>query len=200
MVFYRIVRAIASLVVRLLTRFRVRGLANIPARGPCIIAANHFHALDPLMLAIAVRRPTCFMAKEEILRWPIFGWLVRRVGVFPVKRGKVDVQAFRRSLEILGRDGALGIFPEGTRSKTGEMQEALNGAALLSARTGSPIVPVALAGHYRLGGVVKVKIGPPIYIACATAGKPTPEERVAGTKLLTEHIAELLTQCKDESW
>lgn len=200
MVFYRVVRTIASWIVGLLVRFRVHGFANIPASGPCIIAANHFHALDPLMLAIAVRRPTCFMAKEEILHWPIFGWLVRKVGVFPVKRGKVDVQSFRHSLLILRQGGALGIFPEGTRSKTGEMQEALNGAALLAGRTGAPIVPVALAGSYHLGGLFMVNVGKPIYITCAIAGKPTPDERAAGTKLLMQHIAELLAECKTESW
>jgi 1-acyl-sn-glycerol-3-phosphate acyltransferase len=200
MKFYRALRTLVVFLVSLLTRFRVRGANNIPHEGPCIIAANHFHALDPVMLAVAVKRPVHFMAKEEIFHWPVVGWIARRAGVFPVKRGKVDVQAVRQSLELLAEGGIVGIFPEGHRSKTGEMQEALNGAALLSARSGAPIIPVALSGRYRPAAKFKVNIGQPMQIESETAGRPTALERAAGTKLLMQNIALLLEQCREESW
>lgn len=198
MMLYRILCGLAGIVVRLLTRFEVRGVENIPPTGACVIAANHFHALDPLMLAIAVPRPVAFMAKEELFRWPVFGWLVRKVGVFPVKRGRVDVQAVRHSLEVLQQGGALGIFPEGTRSKSGEVQEAFGGAALLAARSGAVVVPVALSGRYRLGARFRVNVGKPIQIESAAPGRPTAEERSAGTRLLMQYISELLAQIRVE--
>lgn len=200
MLFYRIMRGLAAFVARSVVRVRVRGLENVPDTGACVIAANHIHALDPLLLAIVVRRPICFMAKEELLRVPVFGWLVRRVGVFPVKRGKVDVQAIRHSLEVLAKGGALGIFPEGTRSKTGEIQEALGGAAMLSARGGAVLIPAAIDGEYRIGGSLRLCIGQPVAFSSATPGKLTGDERSLVTKVLMERIAELRRQCLDESW
>ncbi len=200
MLFYHIVRGIGAFVVRMLIRIKVRGLENIPTKGSCVIAANHIHALDPVFLAIAVRRPICFMAKEELISWPVIGWLIQRLGVFPVKRGRVDVQAVRHALGVLRDGGVLGIFPEGTRSKSGEMQEAFGGAAMLSMRTGSALIPVALTGDYRLGGLIKVNVGQAISASAAIPGKPTSEERNAATGLLMRQIAELKRQLDEESW
>lgn len=200
MLFYRIMRAMAAFLAKFTVRIRVKGLENVPIAGPCVIAANHIHALDPLLLAIVVKRPICFMAKEEILHWPVFGWLVSKLGVFAVKRGKVDVQAVRHSLEVLSRGGALGIFPEGTRSKTGEVQEALGGAAMLSTRAAAVLIPAAIAGEYRLGGALKLNVGRPFVINSAVPGKLTADERAVGTRLLMEQIVELRRQCDEESW
>jgi 1-acyl-sn-glycerol-3-phosphate acyltransferase len=200
MLFYHVVRGIGAFIARLLIRIKVQGLENIPTEGSCVIAANHIHALDPVFLAIAVRRPICFMAKEELMSWPVIGRLIRRLGVFPVKRGKVDMQAVRHALGILNRGAVLGIFPEGTRSKSGEIQEAFGGAALLSMRTGATLIPVALAGDYRLGGSIRINVGRAISISAAIPGKPTSEERNAATSLLMQRIAELKRQLSEESW
>jgi len=195
---YRVLRKILAWLVPRLVVFRPQGLENIPKDGPFIIAANHIHALDPVMLAIVVPQHVSFMAKEEVMHSPILGWFVKKVGSFPVKRGKADIQAIRQALRLLARGQVLGIFPEGTRSKTGEMQAAFEGTALLAARAQVPILPVALHGRYRIGSVFCVNVGEPFYIECAVAGKPTPEERAQGTELIMQRIAALLVECKGE--
>ncbi len=197
---YHFLRFLVSIFAPLLWRVKIHGRHNIPKRGPLIIAANHIHALDPLPLALTTRRPISFLAKEEMFTWPVVGWLATNAGSFPVKRGRTDVQAVRSCLKVLQAGGVLGIFPEGTRSKTGEIQEALSGAALFAARTGAPIVPVAIDASYRFRGLVKVNVGEPIHVTSLQPGKPTAEERALGTATLMRRISELLQQCKEERW
>lgn len=197
---YYFLRFLISIFAPLLWRIRIHGGQNIPTDGALIIAANHIHALDPIPLVIATRRPISFMAKEELFRWPVIGWLATHAGSFPVKRGRADVQAVRSALKVLDDGRVLGIFPEGTRSKTGELQEALSGAALFAARTGAPIVPVAIDAIYRFRGLVKVTVGEPMYVTSSQPGKPTVEDRAEGTATLMHRIAELLQQSKEERY
>lgn len=194
---YRFLHRVMAWLVPRLVRFRPQGLGNIPEDGPFIIAANHIHALDPVIVAIIVPRPVSFMAKEEIMHSRFLGWLVKQLGSFPVKRGKADIQAIRQALKVLAAGQVLGIFPEGTRSKTGEMQAAFEGTALLAARAQVPIVPVALHGRYRLGSIFRVNVGEPIRIPSAIAGKPTAEERAQGTEMIMQRIADLLAGCEE---
>lgn len=194
---YRFLRKVLAWLVPRLVRLRTHGLDNIPADGPFIIAANHFHALDPVIVAVVVPQHISFMAKEEIMRSRILRWLVNHIGSFPVKRGKVDMHAIRQALKVLSQGQVLGIFPEGTRSKTGEIQAAFEGAALLAARAQAPIVPVALHGQYRLGSIFCVNIGEPVSIESAVAGKPTAEERSQGTALVMQRIASLIDECRE---
>lgn len=194
---YRFLRRVAAWLVPRLMRFRPQGLDNIPTEGPFVIAANHIHALDPIMVAIIVPQHVSFMAKEEVMHSRLLGWLVRQVGSFPVKRGKADIQAIRQALKVLAQGNVLGIFPEGTRSKTGEVQAAFAGAALLAARADVPIVPMALYGQYRLGGIFRANVGEPVRIASAIPGKPTAEERAQGTEMTMQRIAALLAECRE---
>lgn len=196
---YHFIRRIAARLLPLFIRFRPHGLANIPAEGPFIIASNHIHALDPVVIAIIVPRHVSFMAKEELMHSRILAWLVRKMGAFTVKRGKADVQAIRQALKVLGAGEVLGIFPEGTRGKTGEVQSALAGTAMLAARAKAPVVPVALYGSYRFGGTLHVHVGEPLYIKGALPGKPTAAERAAGTDIIMQRIADLLADCKKEN-
>ncbi len=193
---YHFLRALLAWLVPRLVRFRPEGLENIPAKGPFIIAANHIHALDPIMIAIIAPQHVSFMAKEEVMHSRLLGWFVKHVGSFPVKRGKADVQAIRQALGVLAAGNVLGIFPEGTRSKTGEVQAAFSGTALLAGRADVPIVPVALCGKYRFGSVFRVKVGKPMRIASAIAGRPTSEERAQGTEMIMQHITTLLAECR----
>lgn len=193
---YRVLRRVVAWLVPRIMRFRPQGLENIPADGPFIIAANHIHALDPVIIAITVPQHVSFMAKEEVMRSRLLGWLVKHVGSFPVKRGKADISAIRQALKILAQGNVLGIFPEGTRSKTGEVQSAFAGTAMLAARADAPIVPVALYGRYRLGSTFCINIGKPVRIESAVPGKPNAEERAQGTELLMQRIADLLEECR----
>jgi 1-acyl-sn-glycerol-3-phosphate acyltransferase len=160
---YWLVRSCLSL----LFRFDIRGLENIPD-GPVIIAGNHISAFDPPVVGIVLKRPAWYMAKAELFRNPAFAWLIRQVHAYPVRRGKPDRQALRVTQAVLAQGGAVIIFPEGTRSATGELQDPRRGVAFIARHTKAPVVPVGLVGPYRVGGRVSLWFGPPM--------KPDPGE------------------------
>ncbi|MFN3336921.1 MAG: lysophospholipid acyltransferase family protein, partial [Thermomicrobium sp.] len=100
-------------LLRLLIRFRIEGLQNVPQRGPAIVAANHLHNADPVLIIAALTRPVLFMAKKELFAVPVVRWFVRQSGAFPVDRGKPDRQALRHAERLLHEGMLVGIFPEG---------------------------------------------------------------------------------------
>ncbi|MDK2881931.1 MAG: 1-acyl-sn-glycerol-3-phosphate acyltransferase [Bacillota bacterium] len=145
-----------------LTRgFQVTGQEHFPEQGPVVLVANHASYLDPPALGVASPRRVYFMAKDELFQIPLFGRLLKGLGAFPVKRGTPDRRAFKRALEVLASGNVLGIFPEGTRSKTGELGPAEEGAAVLALRSGAPVVPAGICGMQG-SGPIKVIFGPPV--------------------------------------
>lgn len=161
---YSLLRIIALSLLCLLYRVRVRGRENIPARGSVILCANHLHMFDPILMLAGTRRHVQFMAKAEVFSWPIIGSLARLAGAFPVKRGDADMRAIRHSLRILGQGGVLGIFPEGTRAKEGEVKAPFQGVTMLAERTQSLIVPAAIVGSYRLWQPLTIVFGQPVNV------------------------------------
>jgi 1-acyl-sn-glycerol-3-phosphate acyltransferase len=133
---------------------KVEGLEHVPREGPVLVVANHSSNFDPLFVGWAVGHRTGrivhFMAKDEMSRWPLIGFLARSSGVFFVRRGEADRAAQRQAFDLLGAGRMIGIFPEGTRSRNGQMHEARPGGALLAIRTGVPVLPVGVAGTHRL--------------------------------------------------
>ena len=144
----------------------IQGLENFPAEGPAILAINHQSMWDPIVAAASVPRNVYFMGKEELFSIPVFGRLIRTLGAFPVKRGQGDMNAIRQSLAILKDGRVLGLFPEGTRSKTGELQKGQPGMVLLMERGKAPVIPVKVYGTRKLltkgWGKIAVVIGKPI--------------------------------------
>ena len=161
---YSFLRAIAITLLCLLYRVSVRGRENIPAAGSVILCANHLHMLDPVLMMSGTRRPVRFMAKAEVFAWPVIGLLARLVGAFPVKRGDADMRAIKHSLRLLGQGGILGIFPEGTRAKEGEVKAPFQGVTMLAERTQSPIVPVAIVGSYKFRRPLTIVFGQPVNV------------------------------------
>lgn len=156
------------LIFYTLFRTRVYGRENIPAEGAVILAANHASNIDPPLMASLIERPVSYMAKIELFENPIFGAAIRRCHAFPVKRGASDRGAIKAAVTVLKEGRVLGLFPEGTRSKTGELQKAEAGVALIAAMTGAPIVPVAILNSHRIfanGGLLpqlRIMYGAPI--------------------------------------
>ena len=160
---YHTVRAL----LRVLCAFKVEGLEQYP-RGPAVIVANHPSALDALFLAAAVPERVLFVGAAEFLAIPVVGWAMRTYGCIPVRRGEVDLSVIRESVCALRAGRKVAIFPEGR--VTPEPGPLHRGAALIAARAGAPIVPVAVHGTDRvfpLGarvprpGRVRVRIGSP---------------------------------------
>jgi 1-acyl-sn-glycerol-3-phosphate acyltransferase len=159
---YVIFRAVFRVIFSTLFRWQVIGRENIPNAGPVVLVSNHIDILDPPLLGSALDRKVSFMAKEQLFRIPVLSFFIREFGAFPVKRGAADKQSIRKALTILKDGGMLGIFPEGTRSKTGKLGKGMPGAALFALRTDSTVIPVAIIGPYRWFGGLKVVYGSPM--------------------------------------
>ncbi len=139
--------------VVVLTRLRDYGVERVPLEGGIVIAANHFSWIDPPALGAVSPRPVYYMAKVEAHRVPGLGQLMRSFGAFPVRRGESDRDAVRTMREIVSSGGALGMFVEGTRQRSGVPGKAQPGAAMVALNESVPIVPAAIHGsqHWRLG-------------------------------------------------
>ncbi|MBS3950074.1 MAG: 1-acyl-sn-glycerol-3-phosphate acyltransferase [Peptococcaceae bacterium] len=156
---YKTIKALGSALLRTLYRIDIKHTGPIPETGPLIICSNHIHNFDPVVVAMGVKREIRFMAKAEMFSWPVLGYLAKQGRAFPVKRGGADIQAIKQAIQILKADEVLGIFPEGTRSKTGEMKELNQGVVMLAERTGAVILPAAIVGEYKFRRRVTIVFG-----------------------------------------
>jgi 1-acyl-sn-glycerol-3-phosphate acyltransferase len=139
-------KTIVGGAIRWYCRLEVIGWANVPLSGPAVLAANHRSMWDIPVHVVACPRPVMFMAKRELFGDPVRRWLWHILGGFAVRRDIADVRAIDTALALLERGDIVGVYPEGTRSKTGEMLPFLRGAAWLALRTGAPLVPCGLRG------------------------------------------------------
>lgn len=137
-------------LLRLGLRMRIYGLKNVPTRGGAIVICNHLGWFDPILLLAASPRPILWMAKKEFLNLPVLSWFALQAGAFPVDRGKPDRSALRHAQELLESGMLVGMFPEGTRSRTGGLKEPFAGASLVAARSRAPIIPCVLIGSDNL--------------------------------------------------
>ncbi len=170
---YRGAHVVMRLIVRLLTRFQLVGIENIPLAGPAILVTNHLHRFDAVIVAAVVPRQVTTFAADKYKHDPFFGPLLRLFGhPIWVARGEPDRHALKEALAALKRGELLGVAPEGTRSHTGALQQGHDGAAYLAARTGVPLIPMVAWGqeqvltelrHLRRPAVYAV-IGPPIIL------------------------------------
>ncbi len=141
--FYKIATGLASFLYHIVFKITVVGRENIPKKlGGCIIASNHVSNNDPPFIGVVFKGKYSFMAKEELFRNRLFGWLIRRLGAFPVKRGAKDFSAIDTAIESLDKGRTFIIFPEGTRSRTGELGKPKSGVSLIAVKAKAPVIPV----------------------------------------------------------
>ena len=191
--FYTFGKNVVKCVLTPAYRVKTIGKENIPKEGGVLICANHIDNLDPPVVGMTSPRDIHFMAKEELFHAPILKGILPRVNAFPVKRGNSDRESLRKGLKLLKEGKVLGLFPEGTRSKTGELQEGLAGAGFFALRSEAVIVPCAIIGPYRLFRPLEVVYGPPIDF------KEYREKRTSAddaTKIVMEHIGKLISEHK----
>ncbi len=159
---YRFAVGLLGPVLRLVWRPQVRGRENVPKEGGCILICNHLKWWDPLLLAVILPKQTLhFMAKQELFHGKFASWLLRRLNAFPVDRGKADLSAVRASISAIRSGGTLCIFPEGTRSKTGELLPFEEGTAFFALKCNCPIFAAHIDTE-RCGGKRLVDFGTPI--------------------------------------
>lgn len=125
-------------------RWKIKGKENRPELGSLVIMANHVSFLDPPVVGCIMNRPVHFMAKEDLFKIPVISWFIKKMGAFPIKRGKPDRKALRKSLAVLKNEEILGLFPEGTRYKQGKPGKARSGAVVIPIRMKAPILPVGI--------------------------------------------------------
>ena len=139
---YTLVKNLFKILFTIFLRLKVEGRENIPKDGPLVIASNHLSLLDPPVLGTAATRKVHFMAKEELFV-PVLGTIYKILGAFPVRRGGADRAAIKHGIDILESGQVLAIFPEGTRSKTGELGKAQPGALMMASKAKATIQPAS---------------------------------------------------------
>ncbi len=193
---------------RLFGRVELHGLDRLRGlEGPVLLVANHVSNADAPLIGSYVTpvlgRRIYWLGKQEALDWPVLGRLLAANAVIGIERGAADVEAFRTARRVLDEGHVLIVFPEGTRSPTGALQEAKEGTTILALRTGARIVPIGLAGTRRVWPRgqrmphpgrrrVVLRVGEPFTIEAAGTGAARRAAQVAATTEIMTRIAALL--------
>jgi len=147
---YAIGKALSWLFAKFFGRLKVVGRENIPREGGVMICANHISYADPPVLGAGAPRPVHYMAKIELFRIPVIGFLIRRVGAFPVHQRTADRAALKAAADYLAKGEVVGMFPEGQRIFGGQLGEALPGVGMIVLRAKCPVIPAALINTDKL--------------------------------------------------
>ncbi len=193
MTFYTFARGVVKVVLTPLYRIETIGLENFPKDGGVLLCANHIDNLDPPVVGLTAPRPVSFMAKAELFSAPILKTLLPHIRAFPVKRGLSDREALRSGLKLLKEGNVLGLFPEGTRSKTGELGKGLSGAGFFALRSNAHVVPCAIIGPYKPFRKLKVVYGKSVSMSELREQKVSAEQ---ATQAIMDQIKLLIEQNK----
>jgi len=158
-------------IYKFLFRGHLIGRKNIPQKNSFIMVSNHGSLLDPPLLGHALGRNISFMAKAELFKIPLLGFIIKACGAYPVKRGIVDKNTIKTACKKLSNDNCIGIFIDGTRQKNGRVNKPKQGAALLAFKNQKLLLPVAIVNSHRLMrfkfffplfSKIVIKVGKPI--------------------------------------
>ncbi|MGH2835320.1 MAG: lysophospholipid acyltransferase family protein [Solirubrobacteraceae bacterium] len=196
---YELVRAITVWIAIVFFRAESYGAENVP-NGPLILAPNHASFMDHFFTGAFVRRHIQFMAKSQLFGHTPMSWVYNHGGVFPVRRGHADEEAFKTAFTVLGRGGAIGMYVEGGRSRTGQVgEEARRGIGRLALESGAAVVPVAILGSHRVRNwkrlrfpKVVVRYGKPFRFT--RIENPTREQQQRAADEILRRIREMHTE------
>lgn len=177
---YDVVLTIVKFALLFIFRIRIDGYENVPKEGGVIFAVNHTSNWDPVIAGVSSKRQLRFMAKEELFKNPVFGRIIKKLGAFPVRRGRNDIGAIKAAMKILNSGNVLLMFPEGHRVKNNRVVKAKPGVALIAQMTKVPVVPVNISGKYAWMQKITATYGKPIYL-----------DEYYGQKLSQEKIQEI---------
>jgi 1-acyl-sn-glycerol-3-phosphate acyltransferase len=183
-------------------RLRVRGSERLP-QGGALILANHQSFLDPLLIGVSLRRPVTFLARDNLFRVPVIGWILRNTYVMPIRREATSTESLRESLRRIEQGYLVGLFPEGTRTHNGQMGDLKPGFLALVRRAKCSVVPVGISGAYESfprgavlprPGHVRVVFGEPI-----NAAKLEEFQGREGQAALVDFIRARISACLTEA-
>jgi 1-acyl-sn-glycerol-3-phosphate acyltransferase len=181
---YRFCKFLCWSFVTLLFRFRWSGVEHVPVRGPLLIVSNHQSHLDPVLVGVASPRQLHALARRSLFVGP-FGWLIHSVGAFPIDLEGSGLGGLKTSLQVLKRQAALLVFPEGTRSPDGQLGPFLPGFCAIARRSGATIVPAAVKGsHAALPRGSALPLPRPVTLAFGSPIKPDEIARLGDEQLV----------------
>lgn len=194
MTFYRFARRVAYIIAKFKYNIIIINKKDLPQDRGFVICSNHRSNWDPIFLGIGFNRTVHFMAKKELFENKIMSFLMYKVGSFPVSRGEGDGSAIEKAVEIVQSGRVLGIFPEGTRSKDGNLRRAKSGAVLIAQKTGGDIIPVGI--YYGKRKIIRREVvityGEPIYNNELIISDASKSEMKVANKLLMDRIKSLI--------
>lgn len=161
---YRFLVSIVSVLVKLIYRVKINGIENLKDDQPFIISANHIHIFDPVILATLTKRQIFFLSKKELFEKKLFAKFFEKLGVIPIDRDNTDIKAIKSCFRVIRAGNILGIFPEGTRVKTVDINNMKKGVALIALKNKVNILPIHIEGTYRIFSKITVDIYPMIEI------------------------------------
>jgi 1-acyl-sn-glycerol-3-phosphate acyltransferase len=199
---YELVRVVLTPYLLLVYRARCIDSHHIPVDGPVIIAPNHFSFLDHFFVAVYLRRKVQFMAKSQLFQRPM-QFIYTHGGVFPIRRGHHDEEAFKTAHTVLGRGDIVVMYAEAGRSRSGELGKPRHGLGRLALESGAPVVPTAIAGTERARNwkrlqfpKVTVHFGEPIRFE--RVPEPTKEQAQAASEIVFERVRTLHSRLRTE--
>ena len=170
--FYSVLHSILKIVAVFYIRLQTIGIENIPKQGGVILAPNHPSDLDSFILGIAIKRQLHTMGKEELFKRRFAEYVFKKLNAFPVNRNEIDRASIRAAVSVLKDGHVIDMYPEGTVSKQGLLQEPKFGTAFLALQAKVPVVPVAMIGTFNVMSKgqrfprphkVVIKFGKPLY-------------------------------------
>lgn len=173
---------------------KVSGIENLPKKGATIVYSNHISLFDPILIGCILPRRVYFMAKAELFQNTFFGFILNKLGAFPVKRGSADISAIKNSLRILKEGHVFGIFPEGTRNKEEELGTFSHGIASIAYRSKSKIVPIGIVGKYKLFRSTYINIGKPIDMSEFDLDRSNAKSLTVITDHMEQSLKKMLTK------
>ncbi len=199
---YPLVRAIVTLPMLLIYRARAIGLGNVPKSGPLLLAPNHFSQLDHFFIGLFLRRKIRFMAKSQLFGPPVLTYIFAHGGVFPVRRGHHDEEAFKTAFTILDQGGMVLIYAEGGRSRSGKLGEPKPGIGRIALESGAPVVPIAIHGSAKVRRwkrfrfpKVSVQFGEPISFPVAKS--PSRERQLEVATKIFDRVRDMYTTLEE---
>lgn len=186
--FYSVIKFLANIIFRILYRVKTYGVENVPASGKFILCSNHANNLDPVFVSMVMPRQISWMAKKELFKYKTIASIVYKLGAFPVDRSQSDISAIKNALKVLKQGKVLGIFPEGTRVKSMDLEAVKPGVALLSIRSDSPILPIHIESNYKLFSKINIYIGKPMDITNEDGIKLSTDDYIEKSKLVLKTI------------
>jgi 1-acyl-sn-glycerol-3-phosphate acyltransferase len=196
---YRLIRMMFATMAAVLLRWRATGRQNVPNSGGVLLISNHLSYLDVFFLGIPLRRPLNYVARSTLF-FPVLGPIMWSVGAFPIQREGMGASGMKETLKRLRAGGIVTLFPEGTRSRDGELAPLKPGIAVLVRRAGVPVVPVGLAGTFEVWPRSRLILSlHPVRIHYGEAILPG---ELAGmeTEAITSMIRERLVECRREAF